>query len=51
MNQRDAFVLQPVKNELDMRLDVLGIVASRQTADPAIEQLNRLRPALIWRRR
>ena len=46
MNQGNAFVLEPLKNQLDMRHHIFGIVPGRQTADPAIEQLHRLRAGL-----
>ncbi len=46
MNHRNAFSLQSLKNQLDVRQDIFGIIADRETAHPTIEQLNRLRTGL-----
>ena len=46
MNHRHAFPLESFKNQLDMRHHIFGIVAGRETADPTIEQLNRLSAGL-----
>ena len=42
MNHRHAFPLEPIENPLDVRHHIFGIVTGRETADPTIEELNRL---------
>src|SRR6185437_14074523 len=42
MNHRHTFPLEPIENPLNVRHNILDIVAGRKTADPTIEKLNRL---------
>src|SRR5215471_10450850 len=43
VNHGHAFPLEAVKDQLYVRLHIFGIVAGRETADPAVEELDGLR--------